>query len=439
MLQLQPDMRSGAAWKVPPPVPMRAIRVAEASLAGNASRKGELAQGWCALVGAFLVNMVGFGAMYSYAAFSDDLAAAFGASRTTSSLIFALSGACCFAVSGFTGPLTDRYGPRPFAIAGMTAVSLGLMTASLAHGMMGVAMCYGVLIGIGTGFAHVPAIVAIQRCFVVRRGLASGIAAGGVGVGTALVPPMADLLANYGDWRFAFIASSIGAGIVGLAGAMLLPGMPPRRGATGLRAVAEQIATQAPSRPVGAGAPSQGGVVRLYLGVLLVSIAVILPFAHLVPTARALGIARADALGLLGLIGIASIAGRFVLGAVADLAGRRETFLASTMALVVATMLWSQASSLMALHAFALLFGLGWGGFVALLPAFIADQFGARRAGTVIGLLYSFRAIPMLATPLAAGYAMEALGDHRVPVAAVGLLGLVGMILIASIPRRQLR
>lgn len=439
MLHPLTNVRPGAAREVSATVPLRALHVAEAGLASHSSRRSEFAQGWRALIGAFLVNMVGFGAIYSYAAFADDLAAAFGASHVTSSLIFALSGACCFAVSGFTGPLADRYGPRPFAIVGMTGVALGLMTATLAHGMTQIAACYGVLIGIGTGFAHVPAMVAIQRCFVVGRGLASGVAASGVGVGTALVPPMANLLAQYGDWRFAFVVSSIGAAIVGLAGAILIPGMPPRRNVTRLRAAAEEIAAYAAPRPVGAGAPSQDGLVRLYLGVLLVSITIVLPLAHLVATARNLGLVKADALALLGLTGIGSIGAPFVLGAVADLAGRRVTFVACMMKLLVATMLWSQASSFMMLTACAALFGLGWGGFMALLPAFVSDQYGAGQAGTVIGTLYTGRAIAMLATPLAAGWAMEALGGHRVPVAAAGLLGLVGVLLIISIPRRQLR
>ncbi|WP_137126499.1 MFS transporter [Roseomonas sp. HF4] len=415
---------------------LRLPRAGEAGAAGNRARRGEFAEGWRALVGAFLVNMVGFGAIYSYAAFSDDFVAAFGASHATSSLVFALSGACCFAVSGVTGPLADRIGPRPLAIVGMVAVALGLMSAAFARSMTEVVLCYGVLIGIGTGFAHVPAMVAIQRCFVVGRGLASGIAAGGVGVGTALVPPMANLLADYGDWRFAFGFSGLGAGIVGLMGAMLIPGMPQRRGASGLREAAEEIAGHAPDKSPGAGAPENDGFAALYLGVLLVSITVALPFAHLVASARSLGFDRADALGLLGVIGIGSIAGRFVLGAVADLVGRRETFLACTMMLVAATMLWSQGTTFVALTAFALLFGLGWGGFVALLPAFVADQFGARRAGTMIGMLYTGRAIALLATPFAAGFAMETLGSHRVPVAVVALLGLAGVILIAFLRRR---
>lgn len=407
---------------------------AAAAPPARGARYREFAGGWRVLAGAFLVNMVGFGAIYSYAAFADDLVATFGVSRATSSLVFALSGACCYAVSGLTGPLADRIGPRPLAIVGMAAVALGLMTASAARGMTEVLLCYGVLIGLGTGFAYVPAMAAVQRCFVAGRGLASGVAAAGVGVGTALVPPMAAMLTAFGDWRFAFAVSGLAAGAVGLGGAMLIGATArPRAGMP-----AEEMRAAALSGPAGASVFAGGGFARLYLGVLLVSIPIALPFAHLVGTARDLGAGAPDALGLLGVVGMGSIAGRFALGALADLAGRRLTFLACTTALVAATMLWALASSLAALTAFAFLFGAGYGGFVALLPAFATDQFGRRAAGTVIGLLYTGRAIALLGGPLAAGIAMEALHGHRLPVAAASLLGLVGVVLLVRVPRLRL-
>jgi MFS family permease len=395
----------------------------------------EFALGWRVLVSAFLLNMVGFGAMYSYAAFADDLVATFGGSRATSSLVFALSGACCFAVSAFSGPLADRVGARPLAIAGMAVVALGLASASAARSMTEVVICYGVLIGLGTGFAYVPAMAAVQRCFVLGRGLASGIAAAGSGVGTLLVPPMADLLTGFGDWRFAFAASGLGAGIVGLAGAMLIPGPPPRRAMNRLQAAAIDIIVDTASAAARDRAVSNGGFALLYLGVLLVSVAIAVPFGHLVASANDLGLARADALGLLGVIGIASIAGRFLLGALADFAGRRLIFLACAMVLVAASMLWALASSHVALSVFALLFGASYGGFIALLPAFAVDQFGRQAAGTVIGLLYTGRAVAVLAAPLAAGFAIETLGGHRVPVAVVALVGLAGLILLTHVPR----
>ncbi|WP_198371401.1 MFS transporter [Roseomonas rosulenta] len=414
-----------------------AVLPAAVAATARGAKWREFAQGWPVLAGAFLLNLVGFGAIYSYAAFADDLVGAFGSSRASTALVFALSGACCFAVSGYSGPLADRVGPRPLAIMGMAAVALGLTGASAARSMTEVVICYGVVIGLGTGFAYVPAIAAVQRSFTVGRGLASGIAAAGSGVGTAMVLPMADLLTGFGDWRFAFAASSIGAGVVGLVGAMLMPGMPQQRGATGLQASAREIGAQRLTAAAGAGAVAQGGFVALYLGVLLISVTVVLPFSHLVTSAKDLGLSRADALGLLSMIGIASITGRFAIGTLADVAGRRFTFLACATALVAATTLWAMASTPAALIAFAILFGASYGGFIALLPAFTTDQFGRQAAGTVIGLLYTGRAFAVLAAPLAAGFAIEALGGHRIPVGMAALVGLAGLILLALVPWRQ--
>lgn len=396
-----------------------------------ASRATEFLRGWRVVAGAFLVTMVGYGAIYSYAAFAQDLAESFGASRASASMVFALSGACCFAVGGLTGPLADRFGPRALATAGMAIVATGLLTAAAATSMTQVVLSYGVLIGLGTGCAYVPAVAAVQRWFVARRGLASGIAASGVGVGTALVPPMAEFLATYGDWRVAFAISGLAAAVVGLTGALLLSPAPEAHGLHPDGAPAAMPQSGAAAKAVLA----SRDFALFYVGTLLVSMPVALPFGYLVATARDIGVSGPAALGLLGTIGIGSVAGRFLLGAIADLAGRRLVFLASSAGIAGATALWAAASGIGTLSAFAFLFGMFHGGFVALLPAFAADQFGRRSAGSVIGVLYTGRAIALLAAPLALAHAMDALDDHRLPVAGAAVIGLLGVLLLARVAR----
>lgn len=317
-------------------------------------------EAWCVVAGAFLVNMVGFGAIYSYAAFADELADAFGASRVTASLVFALSGACCFGVCGLSGPLADRIGPRPLAMAGMMLVAAGLLGAALARGMTQVLLCYGVLIGLGTGFAYAPAMATVQRWFIAGRGLASGVAAAGIGLGTALVPPMANLLTKHGDWRFAFVASAVTAAASGGLGALLLSaGAPEERGQRPDGGQAGAARPLDASGPAAAGLLRDGGFLRLWLGTLLLSIPVALPFGSLVGTARSLGMGATEALDLLGVVGLGSIGGRFVLGALGDLLGRRIVFLACSTELVAATAIWSLAGGHLAMTTFAFLFGLG--------------------------------------------------------------------------------
>jgi MFS family permease len=393
-------------------------------------RGPRLFAGWRVVAGAFLLVLAGFGAIYSYAAFADAIAEAFGADPVAVSMVYALSGGACFMVSAVSGPLADRLGPRIPAMAGMLMVSLGLMVAAAATSLAEIYAGYGLLIGLGTGFAYVPAMAAVQRWFTAYRGLASGIAVSGIGVGTALVPPAADAFQAVFDWRTTFVVFGVLVAVIGTAGALLLE--PGGRRSPGREAVVPRNEDAPP--------PTLPPVVRtrafalVWIGTLLVSVPAMLPHAMLVGTARELGLARSDALALLGLIGLGTIAGRFLIAAVADAIGRRRTFLACCGGMACSMAVWGLAEEEPALQAFALVFGALQGGFVALLPAFGADSFGARSVGGVLGALYTSRGFALLLAPPALAAAVAAAG-HPVPIVAVGAIGLAGTLLLARTPR----
>ncbi len=380
--------------------------------------------GWQVVAGAFLVSMVGYGAIYSYGAFAEEIAAEFGSSRSAVTLTYVLSGSSCFFVSAISGPLADRVGARALAACGMVLVGLGLFVAASARSLVEVHAGYGLLIGIGCGFAYVPALASVQRWFTAHRGLASGIAVSGVGIGTALVPPAAEALSSLGDWRVGFVLCGAMAIAVGLCGALLLhpgPGEPGRGG----EAASDGAGRELRSRPF---AMAWGGT-------LLVSIPVTLPYGFLVATARDLGLSRGDAVALLGLIGLGSIAGRFLLAAVADALGRWATFLACCGGMAASMVLWALARDLAALQAFALAFGVLQGGVVALLPAVMADRFGSRALGTVLGTLYTSRGVALLAAPPAFALAVAALPDSALPLLAGAAAGAAGTLLLAGARR----
>lgn len=373
----------------------------------------ELAMGWHAVAGAFVVLMTGFGAIYSYAAFAEEIAGAFDVDRPAVAVVFALSGGSCFLASAVSGPLGDRLGTRTVAVTGMLLVATGLIFAATARDLFGVCLGYGLLTGVGVGFAYVPALAAVQRAFVAWRGLASGIAVSGIGIGTALVPPAAELLAAFGDWRTAFLVSGVAVAIVGSLGAMLLPA----------RAVAQVRRQNRPRLPA-------RGMALAWLGTLLVSLPAMLPHAALVGSARDLGLPRAEALGLLGVIGIGTIVGRFVLAAAADVLGRGRVFIACCVTMAASMALWVAADAIWALRGFALVFGAAQGGFVALLPVFIADRFGTAQLGCAMGVLYTSRGVALLMAPPVLMVAIEGVG-LGLPVLVFGGLGLVGTLVLA--------
>ena len=85
-----------------------------------------------------------------------------------------------------SGPLADRWGARRLAIAGMLLVGAGLALAGLARSLTEVYLAYSLGVGIGIGLSYVPVVGVVQHWFVRRRGLASGLAVSGIGVGTLL-------------------------------------------------------------------------------------------------------------------------------------------------------------------------------------------------------------------------------------------------------------
>ncbi len=376
--------------------------------------------GWLVVAGGFLVLMVGFGAIYSYAAFAEQIAASFAAPRGSVTMVYALSGGACFFVSALSGRLADRIGPRVPAMLGMGLVGLGLMVAATARSLAEVMAGYGLLIGLGTGFAYVPAMAAVQGWFSTHRGLASGVAASGIGVGTALVPAAADAMLAIGDWRGAFVVFGAAAVLVGGAGALLLRRPPGRIHALALEETP-------PARPW-----ASRRFALAYAGTLLVSVPATLPQALLVGTARDLGIEWHEAVSLLGLIGLGTIAGRFLLAALADGLGRRPTFLGCCAGMAGSMAVWALAEGMAALQAFALAFGALQGGFVALLPAFTADSFGRRALGGVIGLIYTGRGVALLVAPPLVAAAQAAI-EGPLPIALVALAGLAGAGLLAAV------
>jgi OFA family oxalate/formate antiporter-like MFS transporter len=375
---------------------------------------------WGVVFGAFLVTMVGYGAIYSYAAFADDIAGTFGASRGAVSFVYALSGGSCFLVSALTGALADWIGARVLAALGMLLVGIGFLMAAAAQSMIEVYLGYGLLIGIGTGCAYVPAIALVQGWFRTHRGVASGLAVSGIGVGTALVPPTVAALSALGDWRSAFVACALLCIATGLVGAMLLRPLPD---------VSAQLRQLVPAPAV---TLRSRGFGLAYAGTFLVSLPAVLPHALLVSTAQDLGLARGDALALLGLIGVGTIAGRFLLAALADQVGRTGVFLLCCAGMSASMLVWGLARDPWALVGFALGFGALQGGFVALLPAFVADRFGPLGLGGVIGALYTGRGMALLAAPPLLTLAIGMLHWHALPLLVVALLGLAGTWLLAA-------
>jgi MFS family permease len=360
----------------------------------------------------------------------------FGASRGSVSLVFSLAGFLYFGLGVVSGPLADRWGARRLAVAGMALTGLGLAAASAAHSLAQVYAAYGLGVGLGVGLAYVPALGAVQRWFARRRGFASGIAVSGIGVGTLVMPPLAALLIQSLGWREAYLVLGVLAAVVGGGLALLIENDPRGRG---LVPDGDPVPPGAPSaRPAGA---SIGGAIRsrrfvgLYAACLVASFGVFVPFVHLVPYALDHGVEPSLAVLLLGAIGVGSTAGRFCLGSLADRMGRGPALLVMFAGMALALALWVVSTGFWPLAVFAFVYGVFYGGWVAVLPAVVMDYFGGRNVGGIIGVLYTSVAFGTLIGPSAAGFAFDASGSYTLPILASMAANILAAAILAGLSK----
>jgi MFS family permease len=395
--------------------------------------------GWYVVAAAFAITGVGFGSAYSFSAFVDSLQRDFAASRGSVSLVFSLAGFLYFALGVISGPLGDRWGARRVTVLGMLLVGLGLCAAGMARTLTQVYVAYGLGIGLGVGFSYVPALGAVQRWFVKRRGFASGLAVSGIGVGTLVMPPLAALLIRSLGWRGAYEVLGVLAAVAGAGMALLMEDDPRARG----------LAPDGEPLPAGGAAAaagfSLGEAVKsrrfagLYAACLVCSFALFVPFVHLIPYALDHGVAPSAAVLLLGAVGVGSTAGRFVLGHLADTLGRAVSLALMFAGMALALFIWLLSSQLLGLAVFALVYGVFYGGFVAILPALVMDYFGGRNVGSIIGVLYTSVALGTLVGPSAAGYAFDLSHSYTVPILCSIAANAIAALIVGSMQRAAVK
>ena len=374
---------------------------------------------WVVVWAAFFSLAVIFGVAYSFAAFFESFTREFAARRADVALVFGLSGLIYFVLGAGAGMLADRYGPRAVCCAGMLCIALGLFATSFATSIAMVYAAYGVGIGVGIALVYTPAIACVQPWFTRRRGLAAGLASAGIGAGTVVLPLLATAAIGTFEWREALRWLALGAGVVGVGAAWQL-----RR------------APNAASRGSGASGATLREALRsrqfqwLYFMAFCASPVMFIPFAHVSAAARDLRIGDAQAVGLVGLIGIGSLVGRFAIGALADRLGRVRTLVLMQASMGASYLLWGASGGYLALALFAVWFGLSYGGIVSLMPAICMDLFGARAVSSIVGTLYTGAALGNLLGPVVAGAVFDASASYA-PV-IVGCVALAAVAAIAA-------
>ncbi len=379
---------------------------------------------WGIVAAAFLSTFTCFGVAYSFGAFFDSMATEFGTGKGQTALMFSLTTCFYFMGGVVTGRLADRFGPRPVMLVGAVSMGLGLLLTSMVQSLWVGFITYGIGVGTATACGYVPMVATVGGWFTKQRTMALGLAVSGIGAGTLVCAPLAATLIEAHGWRTTYVIFAIGG-----TAAMLIA----------------SIGAVRPPAVGGGGTVDLRAIVRdrrfitLYLASLITSMALFVPFVFVKSYATDQGIAAGPAAALVGFIGAASIAGRLGLGALGAKVGPVRLMQFSFLVMTLSYLIWvSAGASYAVLVLFAVVLGVGYGGFIALSPAAVAILFGTNGMATILGATYTGAGVGGLFGPPLAGAIIDSSG-YSAGIWFAVIMGGLSAVVLYTLPVRGSR
>jgi hypothetical protein len=255
--------------------------------------------------------------------------------------------------------LADRHGPRVVVAAGMLCIAGGLLATSFAASMVTVYSPTASRSGSASGL--VLRAGDRQRAAVVHappRPRRPASPARDIGAGTLVIPLIASQAIAGLEMARCACALSRAACCCSASAPPFCCGARAGRGCRGRARPGASLGERHCAARASGGSTASP---------LLSAPAMFIPFAHVSAAARDLGIGETRAVGLVGLIGIGSLVGRFAIGALADRLGRTlDPDLEAGLARPFRTALAGGRRLPAARRCSRSVFGLSYGGIVSL-------------------------------------------------------------------------
>lgn len=160
--------------------------------------------GWIIIFISFVSLLLVWGARSSFSVFYIAILRDFGGNRASTALIFSLFIFIYGLISPLSGGLIDRFGPRKIISLGAIALALGAYGCSKANQVWHLYVFWGGVSAVGVSLSgYVPHAVIVSRWFLRKRGMALGIIASGLGIGSLLVVLVQYLISKIG-WRLSY-------------------------------------------------------------------------------------------------------------------------------------------------------------------------------------------------------------------------------------------
>ena len=357
--------------------------------------------GW-AIVAVALISMAFWlGIRSSFSVFYVTLLEEFPWNRAESAGVQSAALITYTVMAPLVGGLIDRFGPRRVIVPGIMALVFGLLLCSYIQTLTQFYLFYGVIVGAGISCIGIVSYSAIlAHWFEKKRGLASGIAVSGIGLGTFLLVPMSQQFINWWGWRLTFVITGcLILIILAPVNAFFLRHKPEELGQfpDGVNPADTQDNNHSRTKPI-----SQQNsdwtlrkaihTVRFWALILFPFLALFGIYIILVHNVRFLvdqGVAKMTAAFIFAIVGILSSIFRIFWGWLSDRISRELTYSSGIICAclgVGSLLLYETTGSRIFIYSYATFFGIGWGATAPMFMAVAADLF----RGRIFGLIYGF-------------------------------------------------
>jgi MFS family permease len=389
---------------------------------------------WIVLAAVTLALLASTGVRAVFGVYIKPMEAELGWSRGALSGAAAISLLLLGATGPFAGRLADRWGPRRVIVLALTLLAVGTIASTFVRSLWHIYVTAGVLMAVGAGGAALSTGSAVvARWFDTGRGLAIGIAAGGMSAGQLIIIPLATWLTLAYGWRFSFFWLGLGllVLVVPLA-AWLVRNTPEERGfrpygATGPAQSAAQAAAAQQAGRVSVTEAAQTMPFWLLMATFFVcgytSNGMVL--THFMPHALEHNFTAMEASTALGVMGAMNMVGTMGSGWLCDRFGRRGPlatyYFVRGVSLLFLLYVWNVPS----LHFWAALFGLNYISTVPPTTTLTANIYGRFSVGELSGWIFFAHQVGAALGAALAGWIYEWTGSYSPAFVSAALMGFV--------------
>jgi MFS family permease len=394
-------------------------------------------------------------AQYAFGSFVEPLEEEFGWTRTQINFSLTLG-----LITGFLSPVVgrwmDRFGARPVMVISLLFLAAGFLLRSVMTNAGNVTInaspnllvwqpdihftfltqfyLFSLLLFVGfPGATVMPAGRLISIWFARTRGRMMGIVTAGNNFGGLTMVPLGTLVIAAAGWRWGYAVYGIIIIFIAIAAWHFIRDRPEdvAKEANKRWAPAAMDAASAAAAAAGYTASQALRMKTFYFitfGLTAAMFTYTAVLTQLIPHMEAEGFSKNEAAAGISIVAAFGIVSKLAFGRISESITARWSTVLSLSIQSIGLVLFIIADGTNLAWVAVAVFGLGFGGIGALIPLTVAEAFGVRYFGSILGIISMFGVIPVIIGPLMAGIIFDRTDNYDL---AFGVT--IGMFLTGAI------